>query len=154
MVLEMIFMKIIASVVNMFGMDIKMITTSRNYIHYPVWISSKRFNILLHLEIVVAFYSMTRLTKLTIWLTKFIISAPISRQRVGPRGPRCQVPEFDNSGAVTIYKQQIWEWSQKLKCQKPLRCLEWESLLVPPDNLPLPILDHNIYFRNQLFWSE
>ena len=36
MVLEMIFMKIIASVVNMFGMDIKMITTSRNYIHYPV----------------------------------------------------------------------------------------------------------------------
>ena len=61
MVLEVIVMKIIASIVNMFGMNIKLITTSKNYIHYPVWISSKRFNILLHLEIVVA--SMYKLKK-------------------------------------------------------------------------------------------
>ena len=54
MVLEMIVVKIIASIVNMFGMDIKLITTSKNYIHYPVWISSERFNILFHLENVVA----------------------------------------------------------------------------------------------------
>ena len=46
--------KIIASIVNMLGMNIKLITTLSNYKHYPVWISSKRFNILLHLEIVVA----------------------------------------------------------------------------------------------------
>ena len=164
MVLEMIVMKIVASIVNMLGMDMKLITTSRNYTHYPVWISSKRFNILLHLCIKsnrtmkkffdYVFYSMTRLMKLTIWLIKLIISAPISRQRVGPRGPRYQVPEFHNSGVVTICKQQIWEWSQKLECQKPLLCLEWESLLGPPDNLLLPILDHTIYLRNQLFCSE
>ena len=123
MVLEMIVMKIVASIVNMLGMDMKLITTSRNYTHYPVWISSKRFNILLHLEIVVAskyiksnwtvknffdcvFYSMTRLIKLTIWLTKLIICAPISRQRVGPKGPRYQVPEFHSSGEMTICKYE------------------------------------------------
>ena len=63
---------------------------------------------------------MTRLLKLTIWLTKLIVYAPISRQRVGPRDPRYQVPEFHNSGVVTIYKQQIWEWSQKLENAKNL----------------------------------
>ena len=36
MVLEMIAMKIVASIVNMLGMDMKLITTSRNYTHYPV----------------------------------------------------------------------------------------------------------------------
>ena len=36
MVLEMIVMKIVASIVNMLGMDMKLITTSRNYTHYPV----------------------------------------------------------------------------------------------------------------------
>ena len=36
MVLEMIVMKIVASIVNMLGMDMKLITTSRNITHYPV----------------------------------------------------------------------------------------------------------------------